>query len=213
VGDKWTLLIVRDLVSGPRRFVELQRVLPGISTEQLRSRLNRMVADGMLTRKRYREVPPRVDYELTDRARGLEPILGELARWGYEWAWGSPRPSEAIDLGAIFRLLPGLMRTNGTLNGTVELVVTDGRGQEPMNYVLTLTGGGAALKEGSTDKSDSSLRGSTEDWISALSPLGNRRALKRSGDRELADALLNVLIPGAGHGAVASENVPAAATA
>ena len=50
-----------------------------------------MVADGMLTRKRYREVPPRVDYELTDRARELEPILGELARWGYDWAWGPPR--------------------------------------------------------------------------------------------------------------------------
>ena len=59
VGDKWTLLIVRDLASGPRRFVELQRTLPGISTEQLRSRLNRMVADGLLTRQRYREVPPR----------------------------------------------------------------------------------------------------------------------------------------------------------
>jgi DNA-binding HxlR family transcriptional regulator len=69
VGDKWTLLIIRDLAAGPRRFVELQRVLPGISTEQLRSRLNRMVADGMLTRKRYREVPPRVDYELTPRAK------------------------------------------------------------------------------------------------------------------------------------------------
>ena len=89
VGDKWTLLIVRDLISGPRRFVELQRVLPGISTEQLRSRLNRMVADGMLTRKRYREVPPRVDYELTERAIALAPVLGELARWGYDWAWGS----------------------------------------------------------------------------------------------------------------------------
>src|SRR6478609_1178095 len=49
VGDKWTLLIIRDLAAGPRRFVELQRVLPGISTEQLRSRLNRMVADGLLT--------------------------------------------------------------------------------------------------------------------------------------------------------------------
>ena len=48
VGDKWTLLIIRDLAAGPRRFVELQRVLPGISTEQLRSRLNRMVADGLL---------------------------------------------------------------------------------------------------------------------------------------------------------------------
>ena len=76
VGDKWTLLIVRDLAGGPRRFVELQRVLPGISTEQLRSRLNRMVADGLLTRQRYREVPPRVDYELTERARDLLPVVG-----------------------------------------------------------------------------------------------------------------------------------------
>ena len=80
VGDKWTLLIIRDLAAGPRRFVELQRVLPGISTEQLRSRLNRMVADGLLTRQRYREVPPRVDYELTERSRALVPVIGELAR-------------------------------------------------------------------------------------------------------------------------------------
>ena len=76
VGDKWTLLIIRDLASGPRRFVELQRTLPGISTEQLRSRLNRMVADGLLTRQRYREVPPRVDYELTERSRELAPVVG-----------------------------------------------------------------------------------------------------------------------------------------
>src|SRR5689334_12227808 len=94
VGDKWTLLIIRDLAAGPRRFVELQRVLPGISTEQLRSRLNRMVADGLLTRQRYREVPPRVDYELTERSRELMPVLGALARWGYDWTWGTPRPGE-----------------------------------------------------------------------------------------------------------------------
>ena len=91
VGDKWTLLIIRDLAAGPRRFVELQRVLPGISTEQLRSRLNRMVADGLLTRQRYREVPPRVDYELTERSRELMPVLGALAQWGYDWTWTPPR--------------------------------------------------------------------------------------------------------------------------
>jgi DNA-binding HxlR family transcriptional regulator len=210
VGDKWTLLIVRDLVSGPRRFVELQRVLPGISTEQLRSRLNRMVADGMLTRKRYREVPPRVDYELTERAQALAPILGELARWGYEWSWGAPRPSEAIDLGAIFRLLPGLMRTNGELNGTVELIVTDGRGEEPMSYLVSLASGGATLREGESTKTDASLRGSTDAWISALSPLGDRNALKRTGNRGLADALLDVLIPGAGRAAESGSTAAAA---
>src|SRR6266567_1786728 len=94
VGDKWTLLIVRDLAAGPRRFVELQRVLPGISTEQLRSRLNRMVADGLLTRQRYRELPP---------------VLGALARWGYEWAWSPPHDDEAVDVGAIFRIAPGML--------------------------------------------------------------------------------------------------------
>src|SRR5438094_10215555 len=103
VGDKWTLLIVRDLAAGPRRFVELQRVLPGISTEQLRSRLNRMVADGMLTRKRYREVPPRVDYALTDRAREVMPVLGALATWGCAWAWCFTRASGAIELVAVVR--------------------------------------------------------------------------------------------------------------
>ena len=139
IGDKWTLLIVRDLAAGPRRFVELQRVLPGISTEQLRSRLNRMVADGMLTRKRYREVPPRVDYELTERAAELMPILGELARWGYEWAWSTPRPSETVDIGAIFRLAPGLLEANGA-SGTVQCTVTDGRQGDPAALPVLVRG-------------------------------------------------------------------------
>ena len=81
VGDKWTLLIIRDLAGGPRRFVEIQRVLPGISTEQLRSRLNRMVADGLLTRQRFREVPPRVEYTLTALGRSLEKPLRAVTEW------------------------------------------------------------------------------------------------------------------------------------
>ena len=149
VGDKWTLLIVRDLISGPRRFVELQRVLPGISTEQLRSRLNRMVADGMLTRKRYREVPPRVDYELTERAQELAPVIGELARWGYEWAWGAPRPQEQIDIGAVFRLLPGLAATGGARmpEGRIDLRVTDGENASAINYRLTVRDRRATIVE------------------------------------------------------------------
>jgi DNA-binding HxlR family transcriptional regulator len=133
IGDKWTLLIVRDLISGPRRFVELQRTLPGISTEQLRSRLNRMVADGLLTRQRYREVPPRVDYELTERSRDLVGVLGALARWGYEWAWSPPREGEEVNVGALLRLAPGLLSPPADLDGTVELVVGDGEADVPMS--------------------------------------------------------------------------------
>jgi DNA-binding HxlR family transcriptional regulator len=198
VGDKWTLLIVRDLAAGPRRFVELQRVLPGISTEQLRSRLNRMVADGMLTRKRYREVPPRVDYELTDRARELMPILGELARWGYEWAWGSPRQGESVDVGAIFRLAPGLIRGGSEQAGSVELVVEDGKDGAPWTYLLTLTSEGASIEERSADRADARITGPTSSWVAAFCPEADRAQLAISGDRKLADRALDLVADGSG---------------
>ncbi len=190
MGDKWTLLIVRDLAAGPRRFVELQRVLPGISTEQLRSRLNRMVADGMLTRKRYREVPPRVDYELTERARELMPILGELARWGYEWAWSPPRASELVDVGAIFRLAPGLL-LGPNAGGTVEFVVDEPERQAA--YTFTLSDEGVSVEERPADGAETRIRGTTEDWVKAFSPERDRSGLERSGDHALADAVLDGL--------------------
>src|ERR1700723_98044 len=191
VGDKWTLLIVRDLISGPRRFVELQRVLPGISTEQLRSRLNRMVADGMLTRQRFREVPPRVDYELTERARELMPILGELARWGYAWAWGTPRQSEAVDIAAMFRLAPGLVHPSAGLRGTVELTVEDG--DESTVYRLPAADGRVIVEEQAADRADARVIGSTRAWIKAFSPEGDRSELEVTGSRKLAGELLDGL--------------------
>ena len=203
VGDKWTLLIVRDLISGPRRFVELQRVLPGISTEQLRSRLNRMVADGMLTRKRYREVPPRVDYELTERAIALAPVLGELARWGYDWAWGTPRPLEAVDIGAIFRLLPGLLAAGASVRGRVDLTVVDGReGDETTVYTLAVADDGVRLTEHGSDldprdaPADATVRGSAAAWIRALGPQPEFDGLQFSGREELSTLLLQTLSPG-----------------
>jgi DNA-binding HxlR family transcriptional regulator len=191
VGDKWTLLIVRDLAAGPRRFVELQRVLPGISTEQLRSRLNRMVADGMLTRQRYREVPPRVDYELTERARELMPILGELARWGYAWAWGTPRQSEAVDIAAMFRLAPGLVHPSAGLHGTVELTVEDG--DESTVYRLTAADSRVVVEQQAADRADARVSGSTRAWIKAFSPEGDRSELEVTGSRKLAGELLDGL--------------------
>jgi DNA-binding HxlR family transcriptional regulator len=205
VGDKWTLLIVRDLAAGPRRFVELQRVLPGISTEQLRSRLNRMVADGMLTRKRYREVPPRVDYELTERARELMPTLGELARWGYEWAWSAPRDNEAIDIGAIFRLAPGLVHPPRQLKGSVELTVEDAAGR--ITYTVSMSGGDATVVERAADDADARVSGDAGAWIAAFSPERDRGGLRVSGERRLADAVL------AGLGAEGERRIRATAAA
>jgi len=196
VGDKWTLLIVRDLAGGPRRFVDLQRTLPGISTEQLRSRLNRMVADALLTRKRYREVPPRVDYELTERGRDLFPVLGALARWGAAWAWGEPRPGEHIDVGAILRLAPGLARPRRGLRGTVGITVT-GRSTEPATRAYAVRFGTArvAIHEKQAPEAEARMTGSERDWIAALGPGADRSALSIEGDETLVSALLDALHP------------------
>lgn len=190
VGDKWTLLIVRDLAAGPRRFVELQRVLPGISTEQLRSRLNRMVADGMLTRKRFREVPPRVEYDLTERARDLMPVLGELARWGYEWTWTAPRASERVDIAAIFRLAPGLLK--GLARGSVELSI-DGDEDEAVSYTLTSTGSAVRVEERAAERPDARVSGTSDAWVAAFSPGGSAGSLRIDGDKQLAKGVLEGL--------------------
>jgi DNA-binding HxlR family transcriptional regulator len=189
VGDKWTLLIIRDLAAGPRRFVELQRVLPGISTEQLRSRLNRMVADGLLTRQRYREVPPRVDYELTERSRELMPVLGALARWGYDWTWTAPRRGEDVNVGAIFRLAPGLLAPPPDVAGTVDLVLAGDH--EERVFRLSAEGGRVTISERPDGPADAVVTGSEEAWITALGPDGAIAALHVDGKRTLADALLS----------------------
>jgi DNA-binding HxlR family transcriptional regulator len=191
VGDKWTLLIIRDLAAGPRRFVELQRVLPGISTEQLRSRLNRMVADGLLTRQRYREVPPRVDYELTERSRELIPVLGALARWGYDWTWSTPRPGEDVNVGAIFRLAPGVLTPPTGLEGTVELIVeADGDAPE-RRYLISLAGGRAEISEVGGAQPAATVRGTVKAWVRALGPEGSTESLEISGRDGLAGAVLD----------------------
>jgi HxlR-like helix-turn-helix len=170
---------------------ELQRVLPGISTEQLRSRLNRMVADGMLTRKRYREVPPRVDYELTERARELMPVLAELARWGYEWAWSPPRPSESVDLGAIFRLAPGLVDPSEA-TGTIELVVDEPDSRAA--YTFSVSDDGVALQESESDRADARVHGTSGAWVRAFCPDRDRSGLEITGDHRLAEKLLDGLL-------------------
>jgi DNA-binding HxlR family transcriptional regulator len=188
VGDKWTLLIIRDLAAGPRRFVELQRVLPGISTEQLRSRLNRMVADGLLTRQRYREVPPRVDYELTERSRELMPVLGALARWGYDWTWTGPRQGEDVNIGAIFRLAPGMLTPPADVRGSVDLVLVGD--PEDRIFRLIAADGSVEISERPEGHADAVVTGATDAWVSALGPDGALTSLDMSGDRGLAEALL-----------------------
>ena len=126
------------------------------------------------------------------------------ARWGYEWAWGPPRASEAIDLSAIFRLIPGLVSGESVSSGTVELTVTDGHDGEPASYLVTMAPGQATITEESDSKADAHVRGTTSEWIRALSPIGARGGLRSAGDHRLATRLLDMFALGSGRQAIDS---------
>lgn len=82
IGDKWKVLIIRDLMTGTKRFNELMRSVSGITQKVLTSHLRAMEADGLLTRKIYPEVPPKVEYTLTETGLSLKPILDSMVIWG-----------------------------------------------------------------------------------------------------------------------------------
>lgn len=81
IGDKWTVLIVRSLNDGPRRFSELKRDVEGISQRMLTLNLKTLERDGFVTRTVYPTIPPRVDYELTPLGHSLSEPLGVVAQW------------------------------------------------------------------------------------------------------------------------------------
>jgi DNA-binding HxlR family transcriptional regulator len=81
IGDKWSLLVIGTLRGGPLRFGQLEQGIAGISQRMLTLTLKHLVEDGLLTRTAYAEVPPRVEYELTDLGRTLVPLVMALAEW------------------------------------------------------------------------------------------------------------------------------------
>ena len=85
VGGKWTLLVIRDLVSGPGRFCELERSLAGISPRTLSLRLRALESEGIVERTTHPEMPPRVEYGLTDKGRALLPLIEDMRRYGRDW--------------------------------------------------------------------------------------------------------------------------------
>lgn len=85
ISDRWKVLIIRDLLEGTKRFGELKKSVGSISQKVLTANLRSMEASGLLTRKVYPEVPPRVEYTLTETGHSLKPILDAMMAWGTEY--------------------------------------------------------------------------------------------------------------------------------
>jgi DNA-binding HxlR family transcriptional regulator len=192
VGDRWTLLVVRELSGGPRALGDLERALAGCPPEQLHALIQRMIANGLLTRRSHGTISPAVVYELTDRSRALLPVIGALARWSYAWRWTSPRDTDIVDIGAILRIAPGLLHPPVRLRAVAELTVRIDAGTCE-RYALTIEGGATTIARCADANADVRISGSQEDWVSALGPLVDRGGLRVDGEQWLATIVLDAI--------------------
>jgi DNA-binding HxlR family transcriptional regulator len=95
VCGKWTLLMIRDLAEGSSRFCELERSLEGISPRTLSLRLRALEAEGIVARHTFPEVPPRVEYALTEKGEALVPLIDDMRRYGRRWLADDAEPVPA----------------------------------------------------------------------------------------------------------------------
>jgi DNA-binding HxlR family transcriptional regulator len=189
VGDRWTLLIVRELVPGPRRFTDLIDGLPGISRKLLTERLRELEGDGIVSRK---ELPPpaaRRVYELTDEGRDLAAAMAPLIGWGasrlgdrrpgesFSWRWAAVGLAALADREAAkgvsetYQYLVGDSAFHFAVDdGSIQL--HDGRAEDPAVTLTTDADTGADIMAGRTTESTAASTG-------ALTVAGDRQAARR----------------------------------
>ncbi len=149
IGDRWTMLIVRELLFAPRRYTELRAALPGIATNLLSARMRSLEADGLVARRRLPPPANATIYELTDSGRALEPALIELVRWGSRWMGAAPagtvvHPSwVSLALAALLR--PPTKKIRGDYDLLVGGEVIRLRARRGTIHVTPLPGSEAAL--------------------------------------------------------------------
>ncbi|MFQ5514224.1 MAG: winged helix-turn-helix transcriptional regulator [Myxococcota bacterium] len=191
VGERWTLLILRDLFSGPLRFGELRSRLRGITPSVLAERLRALEGRG-LVRRSWLDPPAACTlYELTPAGRDLEPALVELTRWGARFLFPT-RPAEAMEPAWAALALRAFARRGATPRGTIELRIPDGRRER----VIRVQGGrrGTRVLTGGR-RADLVVSTPVETLMALLSggvePASARAsgALRASGDLELLDRL------------------------
>jgi len=197
-GDHWTLLIVLQLALGRMRLSQLQRCLPGVSTGVLERYVQQMEALGLLTRTRYKEMPPRVELELTDAGHELLPIAIALSRWGMLHMWSAPGERERVGIELLLRVLPALVEgTLAVADGAVEAVHLSER-EDPARVRYRIRRGCLEIDDeveidDEAVSPETRVEGDTSAWIDALGPAADYGQLTFAGEQQLAISILEAL--------------------
>lgn len=191
-GDRWTLLIVLALSDETLRLSVLRARLPGVSSGVLDHHLSQMTALGLLSRQRFREMPPRVEVALTQAGSDLLPIAAALARWGMRYEWPPPPGSVYVRADAVLRQLPALLEEREDLpNGTVEAII--GAGEERTAHWFEIAGGRLRAASEQAAKATVRIEGDDQAWIAALGPARDYSGLQLAGRRQLGKRVLESL--------------------
>jgi DNA-binding HxlR family transcriptional regulator len=170
VGEKWSLLVVRDLLAGPRRFGDLRRSLASITPKWLSARLRALEQAGVLEREAAS--PREVWYRLTPKGHALAPVIDALLVWGVDHALGGPRPDEAIHPGrALDTVVRYLERRGATLAGPAAWVV---RFKGDRSYTIRFDGARWSRQRGEAADAQVVLETTPRGWVTFL----------RAGDAE-----------------------------
>jgi len=191
-GDRWTLLIVLAVGQDTIRLTRLRERLPGVSTGVLDHHVRQMVALGLLSRRRFREMPPRVEVQLTGPGRGLIPIARALAQWGMGNVWSAPGERERVSVGALLRLMPVLLEEKtDLLDGSVEAILASADAR--LSHKFQIEHGRLRTIEEAADAASARIEGDEHAWIAALGPARDHTGLRFTGRKRLAKQILDAL--------------------
>jgi len=189
LGDRWTLLILRDLMSGLHRYTDILENCAGMSPNVLSDRLKRLEAEGLVERHRERGLPPRVEYRLTEKGRSVRPILVSLLEWGRQYIGEFDTRSVTTDFAV--RVVPTFSFNPEKAQGLEARMVVEISDCEDCNtWTFEIQGGQIQPRRQARENPDLLLRTTTEgffQFVYAQAPANECGEL--IGDVELANAI------------------------
>ena len=196
MGDRWSLLILRELAGGPQRFKSLKGHISGISMDQLSRKLDALCASFLIVRQEFSESPPRVEYQLTEKGRTLLPVIRKVIVWSSENLWGSLSQTEELDISVTLRTMASFF---GSGSGSALIRIFFSRGGE---YYLVERFEDGRVKVLSSDEElpeatniDVTLEITVEEWIRIISLAPTKQRIHAQGHIIGNKTLLTKILP------------------